>query len=73
LKPLLADGLVERASSGDKRRHELVATAAGRALFKKALPLWADAEQEVRGAMGGKLTAELHGALERSMERLAAL
>jgi len=73
LKPLLAGALVERASSGDKRRHELVATPAGRALFKKALPLWAAAEQEVRTAMGPKLTTELHGAIDRSMEKLAAL
>ncbi len=73
LKPLLDDGLVERASSGDKRRHELVATTAGRTLFKRALPLWANAEQEVRAAMGAKLTADLHGALDRSMEKLAAL
>ena len=73
LKPLLADGLVERAASGDRRRHELVATAAGRALFRKALPLWAAAEQEVRAAMGARLTSELHGALDRSMEKLAAL
>jgi DNA-binding MarR family transcriptional regulator len=73
LGPLLKDGLVERAQSGDKRRHELVATAAGRALFKRALPLWAAAEQEVREAMGAKLTADLHGAIERSMEKLAAL
>jgi DNA-binding MarR family transcriptional regulator len=73
LRPLLASGLVERAASGDKRRHELVATAAGRALFKRALPLWAEAEQEVRTAMGPKLTSDLHGALERSMERLAQL
>jgi len=73
LKPLLADGLIERASSGDKRRHELVATAAGRALFKKALPLWAEAEQEVRAAMGARLTADLHGALERSMAKLATI
>jgi DNA-binding MarR family transcriptional regulator len=73
LKPLLGDGLVERAASGDKRRHELVATAAGRALFRKALPLWAAAEQEVRAAMGAKLTSDLHGALDRSMEKLAAL
>src|SRR4029077_11800496 len=28
LRPLLKEGLVERAASGDKRRHELVATAA---------------------------------------------
>jgi len=27
----------------------------------------------VRAAMGAKLTAELHGALDRSMEKLAAL
>ncbi len=73
LGPLLKDGLVERAQSGDKRRHELVATPAGRALFKRALPLWAAAEQEVRDAMGAKLTADLHGAIERSMEKLAAL
>lgn len=73
LRPLLAQGLVEQAASGDKRRRELVATVAGRALFKRALPLWADAEREVRAAMGGKLTADLHGAIDRSMEKLAAL
>ena len=73
LGPLLKDGLIERAQSGDKRRHDLVATTAGRALFKRALPLWAAAEQEVRDAMGAKLTADLHGAIERSMEKLSAL
>jgi DNA-binding MarR family transcriptional regulator len=73
LGPLLDDGLVERAAAGDKRRHELVATTAGRALFKRVLPLWANAEQEVRAAMGSKLTTDLHGALDRSMEKLGAL
>ncbi len=73
LKPLLDDGVIERAASGDKRRHELAATAAGRALFKRALPLWSAAEQEVREAMGAKLMSDLHGALDRSMDRLAAL
>ena len=73
LRPLLATGVIERAEASDKRRHELVATPAGRALFKRALPLWAAAEQEVRTAMGSKLTADLHGALDRSMEKLAPL
>ena len=73
LRPLLAAGLIERAASGDKRRHELVPTATGRALLKRALPLWAAAEHEVRAAMGAKLTADLHGAIDRSMEKLAAL
>ena len=73
LRPLLHDGLIERAVSGDRRRHDLVATPAGRALFKRALPLWVAAEQEVRAAMGARLTADLHGALDRSMEKLAVL
>jgi DNA-binding MarR family transcriptional regulator len=73
LRPLLQDGLVERAASGDRRRRELVATPAGRALFKQALPLWAEAEQEVRNAMGLRLTADLHVAIDRSMEKLANL
>jgi DNA-binding MarR family transcriptional regulator len=73
LRPLLASGVIERAAAGDKRRHELVATPAGRALFRRALPLWAQAEQDVRTAMGTKLTADLHGALDRSMEKLAPL
>ena len=73
LRPLLSSGIIERAAAGDRRRYELVATAAGRAAFKRALPLWSAAEQEVRAAMGTKLTADLHGALDRSMEKLAAL
>jgi DNA-binding MarR family transcriptional regulator len=73
LAPLLKDGVVERAASGDKRRHELVATPAGRALFKRALPLWAEAEQEVRTALGPRLTTDLHDAIAHSMEKLAAL
>jgi len=73
LRPLLRAGLIERATSGDRRRHELVVTNAGRALFKRALPMWAAAEQEVRSAMGTRLTAELHNAIDRSMEKLAAL
>ena len=73
LAPLVKGGLVERARSGDRRRHELVATAAGRAQFKRALPLWAAAEQEVRAALGERLAADLHAALGQSMDRLAAL
>ena len=73
LKPMLSNGWIEQAETADKRRHDLVATAAGRALFKRALPLWNEAELEVRDALGTRLTADLHGALARSMERLAPL
>ena len=75
LRPLLSGradrACASRATSGVTSS---LATQAGRALFKRALPLWAAAEQEVRAAMGAKLTADLHGALDRSMEnRLAPL
>jgi len=73
LRPLLSAGLVERVAGDDKRRHELVATVAGRALYKRALPLWAEAEREVRAAMGPRLTADLQDALDRSMDKLAPL
>jgi DNA-binding MarR family transcriptional regulator len=73
LGPLLKEGLIERAASGDKRRHELVATSAGRALFKRALPLWSEAEQELRAALGPRLTSDLHETIAQSMDRLAAL
>jgi len=73
LTPLLKEGLVERAASDDKRRHELIATPAGRALFKRALPLWSQAEHEVRGALGPRLTTDLHEAIAQSMEKLATL
>ena len=36
LNPLLKDGLIERATSGDKRRHELIATPAGSAASPSA-------------------------------------
>ena len=73
---------------GDFLRHELphhvwnrnkrsavcdLKTDAGRALFKRALPLWSAAEHEGREAMGTKLTSDLHGALDRSMDKLAGL
>jgi DNA-binding MarR family transcriptional regulator len=73
LGPLFASGLIERVAGSDKRRHELAATTAGRALFRRAVPLWAAAENEVRTAMGNKLTSDLHGAIDRSMEKLAPL
>jgi hypothetical protein len=61
---LLDRGLVERAASGDN-----AGTTGSRrppaGAVQRALPLWANAEQEVRTAMGGKLTADLHGTLDR--------
>jgi DNA-binding MarR family transcriptional regulator len=73
LRPLLKEGLIEQAPVADKRRRELVATAAGRARFKLAVPLWAQAEDAVRTALGPGLAGDLRETIARSMDRLAAL
>ena len=73
LKPLLDDGLVERAASGDKRRHELVATPAGRACSSAPCRCGPMPSRKCARRWAAKLTADLHGALDRSMEKLAAL
>jgi DNA-binding MarR family transcriptional regulator len=73
VRPLIAAGLLESAAAADRRRRELAATAAGGARFKRALPLWIDAERAVRATLGDALVGDLHGTIERSMEKLAAL
>ena len=73
LRPLLAGGLIERREAQDRRRHELAATPSGRLLFKRALPLWQEAERELRVALGPRLTADLHAALSKSMAKLTGV
>jgi DNA-binding MarR family transcriptional regulator len=73
VRPLIAAGLLESATATDRRRRDLATTADGRALFKRALPLWADAEHTVRATLGAPLVGDLHSTIERSMEKLAAL
>jgi len=73
VRPLIAAGLLESAAATDRRRRDLVAAADGHALFKRALPLWADAERTVRATLGAPLVSDLHGTIERSMEKLATL
>ena len=73
VRPLISADLLESAAADDRRRRDLAATATGRALFKRALPLWADAERTVRATLGSPLASDLHGTIERSMEKLSAL
>jgi DNA-binding MarR family transcriptional regulator len=73
VRPLIAAGLLESTTATDRRRRDLAATADGRASFKRALPLWADAEHTLRATLGAPLVGDLHGTIERSMEKLAAL
>ena len=73
LKPLLDDGLVERADSATSAgtswsRQRPAARCSSAPCRCGPMP-----NRKCATAMGAKLTADLHGALDRSMEKLAAL
>ncbi|MBM3644911.1 MAG: winged helix-turn-helix transcriptional regulator [Alphaproteobacteria bacterium] len=70
LGPLLAGGALVEVAAGDRRRRELAVGTEGRALLRRARPLWEAAEREVRATLGPALTCDLHAALEGAVERL---
>lgn len=59
LKPLIRDGLVALARGTDGRQRRVTLTAAGRARYEAALPLWRKAQARVREALGGKALGRL--------------
>ena len=59
LKPLVRDGLVTLARGTDGRQRRVTLTAAGRARYAAALPLWRKAQGRVREALGGKALGRL--------------
>jgi DNA-binding MarR family transcriptional regulator len=73
VRPLLAAGYLELAQGGDRRTRALALTAEGKALFRRAWPLWRAAELEVRATLGAGVTAELHRTLAATHEKLNAL
>lgn len=73
VRPLLAAGYVELAAGGDRRTRALALTAEGKALFRRAWPLWRAAEQEVRTTLGAATAGDLHRALNATHDKLGAL
>lgn len=71
LKPLVRDGLVDVVgSAADRRRKVVTITAAGEALFARALPLWQKAQQQFESDFGVSRAAELR-ALSRAVVDVA--
>jgi DNA-binding MarR family transcriptional regulator len=64
-EPLEKEGLIERGSEGWRRSRALKMTPAGRALMAKAVPLWKQAQQNLRTKLGGKDWAAVHRGLDR--------
>jgi DNA-binding MarR family transcriptional regulator len=72
LRPLERDGLVRIVPApGDRRRRAIAATAAGRARFRAAVPLWRTAQAEVADRLGAPDLARLDGALAAALAKLA--
>ena len=68
LRPLVRSGWVLIASSKDRRRRSVGLTQSGRALYERAVPLWREAERQLREGLGGDETARLHDLLDRTLE-----
>jgi DNA-binding MarR family transcriptional regulator len=76
LRPLERDKLlVLKESAEDRRRRHVTLTPAGKAIFKKALPLWRAAQDRFHKVYGVSAAANLRSTLLRIAydERLAAL
>jgi len=53
LKPLLRDGYLKQTVDPDDGRNKLISlTAEGKALYRKALPLWQSAQDELQQKIG---------------------
>ena len=69
--PLQRAGYVETRVGEDRRRKTLALTSDGRALVRRAFPLWRDAERELRATLGPATTERLRDALDESMRRIS--
>ena len=52
LQPLLRNGLITDVSLGTSRKRRLCLTPSGKAVVKKAFPLWTKAQKELHKALG---------------------
>jgi DNA-binding MarR family transcriptional regulator len=70
LKPLLDAGWVtSRPDPADRRRTRLALTPDGRATLRAAIPLWREAQRELRERLGPAAVHALHAAIDDTLER----
>lgn len=71
LKPLLAAGWLQEYRGDDARQRLIGITADGKALLRRARPLWLRAQQAVETAFGSAPTAHLNRLLDQLDSALA--
>ncbi|HEX2654292.1 MAG TPA: MarR family winged helix-turn-helix transcriptional regulator [Xanthobacteraceae bacterium] len=65
LGPLEKEGLIHRGSEGRRRSRALEVTPTGHVLISEALPLWENAQKNLRTKLGENDWAAIHTGLDR--------
>lgn len=68
LHPMEKDGLISVSDERDNRRRYISLTRKGQATYKKALPLWNQAQQQFREQLGADEMKTLKQLLKRTAE-----
>ncbi|MCF7751091.1 MarR family winged helix-turn-helix transcriptional regulator [Bacillus subtilis subsp. subtilis] len=72
LKPLLQAGWLDQQRGDDARQRLIVITPAGKAVLRRARPLWQRAQDQVEAAFGAAPTARLNALLDQLDHALPA-
>ncbi len=70
LQPLEREGFLRIDAGADQRTRAVRITDAGRSIMQKAVPLWLEAQKNVRTSLGDENLAVLHQALGMTLERV---
>jgi DNA-binding MarR family transcriptional regulator len=68
LRPLEKDGLISVSDEGEKRRRFVELTKQGKAIYKKALPLWNKAQSQYKKQLGAQDMKVLKDLLQRTSD-----
>lgn len=68
LKPMLQRGLICDLAKENARNHKYTLSESGEKLLQKAMPVWAQAQEEIREYLGGEKIEELMEMLYRLQE-----
>ncbi|MDA0656022.1 MAG: MarR family winged helix-turn-helix transcriptional regulator [Proteobacteria bacterium] len=67
LKPLQRDNLIESRAGDDRRVRELTITQIGKIRLDEALPLWREAQEDMKSRIGAKTASALLDILQKTV------
>lgn len=73
IRPLIRAGWIELIAGDDRRLRTITVTSEGKAMFRRAIPLWRQAESELREAVGADAISQLQRLLDHSLARVTSM